>query len=67
MTKFVSNLSRQVEKVSNYDEETFDEMRERTRAYFLQYVEVEVEDEDGEWVKVMTPEQFEKYHKQEEK
>jgi hypothetical protein len=30
--------------VSNYDEETFDEMRERTRAYFLQYVEVGVED-----------------------
>jgi hypothetical protein len=36
-----------VEKVSSYDEETFDEMKERTRAYFLQYVEIEVSDADG--------------------
>jgi len=28
----------------------------------LQYIEVE----DGEWTKVMTPEQYQKYHKGEE-
>ena len=42
-------------------------MRERTRAYFLQYVEVGVSTEDGEWTKVMTQEQYEKYHKEEDK
>ena len=38
-------------------------MRERTKAYFLNYVEVEVIDEEEEWTIVMTPEQYEKYHK----
>lgn len=49
LEKYVSNLSKSIYSLTDFKEEGFQEMRDRTEAYFKKYVEIA----DGEWTIVI--------------
>lgn len=49
-------LKKNMSSISEFDEAKFEEMRERTEAYFKKYVEIE----EGDWTIVVPSEDYQK-------
>jgi hypothetical protein len=54
LEKYVNKLNQNITFITDFREENFQEMRDRTEAYFKKYVEIA----DGEWTVVIPQEEF---------
>jgi hypothetical protein len=54
LEKYATTLNKNINAITDFREENFQDMRDRTEAYFKKYIEIA----DGEWTVVIPEEDF---------